>query len=173
MEFVVLVDERDKAVGLMEKMQAHVFGNLHRAMSVFIFNSKGEMLLQQRAATKYHSAGLWTNACCGHPRDGETAFQAARRRLYEEMGLSCSLKPAFTFMYKAQMPNDLTEYEYDHVFFGTTDAQPRPDLNEVGNWRYISIADLTNELKTNPSHFTEWFKICMAEYRAEFEKMRP
>jgi isopentenyl-diphosphate delta-isomerase len=143
MEFVVLVDEADKAIGLMEKMQAHVFGSLHRAMSVFIFNSKGEMLLQQRAAGKYHSAGLWTNACCGHPREGESALQAAHRRLYEEIGLTCSLKPAFTFIYKAQMPNGLTEYEFDHVFFGISDTTPRPNPDEVGSWKYITVTEET------------------------------
>lgn len=121
MEYVVLVDEQDKETGTMEKLQAHLNGRLHRAVSVFLFNSKGELLLQQRASGKYHSANLWTNTCCSHPRPGESAYDAANRRLYEEMGLACELSEVFSFIYKAHLGNNLTEHEFDHVFVGTND----------------------------------------------------
>src|SRR3954471_20885356 len=114
MEYVVLTDGQDNEMGVMEKLQAHKDGRLHRALSVFIFNSKGELLLQQRAAGKYHSAGLWTNTCCSHPRQGETVYDAANRRLYEEMGLQCNLRQAFSFVYKSHLDHGLTEHEYDH-----------------------------------------------------------
>ncbi len=118
-EFVVLVDQDDQKLGLMEKQQAHVAGLLHRAFSVFVFNSKGELMIQQRAASKYHSPTLWTNTCCSHPRDNETYEQAAHRRLEEEMGFDCELEYKFNFIYKAHLENDLIEHELDHVFIGT------------------------------------------------------
>ena len=125
MEKVILVDKTDHQIGEMEKQEAHIKGLLHRAFSIFIFNSKGEVLLQQRALHKYHSGGLWTNTCCSHPRNGETTIQAANRRLKEEMGMSCALKEEFSFIYKAKLDNDLYEHELDHVLFGTTDLQPQ------------------------------------------------
>ena len=167
MEYVVLVDEQDNETGLMEKMQAHVEGKLHRAISVFVFNSKNEMLLQQRAAGKYHSALLWTNTCCSHPRQGETTLAAAGRRLREEMGMACNLKEAFTFIYKAKLGGELTEHELDHVFVGTTDDLPVPDRLEVAAWRYISIDDLHKELEASPGSFTEWFKICLRDWESQ------
>ncbi len=163
-EFVVLVDEQDNEVGLMEKQQAHIEGKLHRAVSVFIFNSKKQLLLQRRASTKYHSPNLWTNTCCSHPREGEPAKRAATRRLGEEMQLSCPLKHAFSFIYNAKLDNDLTEHEFDHVFTGIADGVPKPDPAEVSEWRYITIDELDKELRTNPKQFTEWFKICYDKY---------
>ncbi len=164
MEYVVLVDEQDIATGVMEKIQAHREGRLHRAVSVFIFNSKNELLLQQRAGSKYHSAGLWTNTCCSHPRPGEAAGEAAIRRLHEEMGLSGNLRAAFTFIYKAQFDNGLTEHEFDHVFIGITNEAPVPDKTEVADWKYMNIAQLEADIKNHPEQYTEWFKICMRDY---------
>jgi len=164
MEHVVLVDEQDIETGVMEKIQAHREGSLHRAVSVFIFNSENELLLQQRAATKYHSAGLWTNTCCSHPRPGEAAGEAAIRRLHEEMGLSYNLREAFTFIYKAQFDNGLTEHEFDHVFIGITDEAPVPDKTEVADWKYMNPARLEADIKNRPEQYTEWFKICMRDY---------
>ena len=169
-DLVILVDELDSQLGLMEKMQAHTEGKLHRAVSVFIFNSKKELLLQKRAAGKYHSPGLWTNTCCTHPQEGEAPRTAATRRLKEEMGLSCPLHKAFTFIYKADMGNGLTEHEFDHVFTGIADGLPKPDEQEVGAFRYLSIDKLDNEIRTKPEQFTEWFKICYNEHFFELFK---
>jgi isopentenyl-diphosphate delta-isomerase len=148
---------------MMEKMQAHSEGKLHRAISVFIFNSKGEMLLQQRAEGKYHSGGLWTNACCSHPMPNETTDDAAVRRLKEEMGLQCELKYAFHFIYKTKFENGLTEHEFDHVYIGTTDVQPVPDPQEVAAWKYMPVEEIKTELKKNPKQFTAWFRLIMEE----------
>lgn len=158
-EFVVLVDAADNAVGVMEKMEAHRKGLLHRAISVFIFNSSGELLIHKRADGKYHSAGLWTNACCSHPRDNEHPQDAAARRLREEMGMECGLQPLFTFVYRAELDHDLTEHELDHVFIGITDAAPQPDAEEVSEWKYISMQQVREELRTAPETYTEWFRI--------------
>ena len=165
MEQVVLVGPEDNEIGTMEKQQAHVEGRLHRAISVFIFNSEGEMLLQQRAAGKYHSASLWTNTCCSHPRPGESSYAAAMRRLHEEMGLACELKEIFSFVYKASLDHDLTEHEFDHVFVGITDDMPRPDISEVGAWKYISQTSLDKDIEAAPEKYTEWFKICRRDWR--------
>src|ERR1700740_2951379 len=121
MEYVILVNEQDEETGSMEKMQAHVEARLHRAFSVFVFNSLDKLLLQRRAKGKYHSPGLWTNTCCSHPRPGEKTIDAAKRRLMEEMGFECELHPAFSFIYKAELDNNLTEHEFDHVYFGLHD----------------------------------------------------
>jgi len=165
MEQVILVDEQDGEVGTMEKLQAHIEGKLHRAISVFIFNSRHELLLQQRAAGKYHSALLWTNTCCSHPRPGEDTAAAAHRRLQEEMGIACELRSSFEFTYKAAVENDLTEYEYDHVYTGSTDAQPGADATEVAAWRYIGIAQLKEEMAQAPETFTTWFRICIDQWQ--------
>ena len=164
-DLVILVDELDSQLGLMEKMQAHTEGKLHRAVSVFIFNSKKELVLQKRAAGKYHSPGLWTNTCCTHPQDGEAPRTAATRRLKEEMGMACNLEKAFSFVYKAALDQQLTEYEYDHVFVGITDDVPIPEASEVNDWRYIALEALVTEMRYNPEKYTEWFKICVAEHR--------
>lgn len=159
-EHVVLVDEKDKEIGVMPKLEAHEKGFLHRAFSVFIFNSKGQLLLQQRALNKYHSAGLWTNTCCSHPRHNEETIQAAQRRLKEEMGIECTLEKKFDFIYKSEFDNGLTEYEYDHVFFGETNSLPQINKEEVNSWNYYSMHEIENELKNNPNKFTTWFKLC-------------
>lgn len=166
MEFVVLVDKDDNQLGLMEKMEAHEKGLLHRAFSVFLFNSKGEMLLQQRAISKYHSGGLWTNTCCSHPRDGEKTIDAAHRRLEEEMGFDCDIEKAFHFIYKSELDNDLTEHELDHVFMGEYEGEIKPNPVEVESYKYISIPDLVKDVEENPADYTEWFKICLEEVLA-------
>lgn len=159
-EHVVLVDESDSELGTMEKMKAHRKGLLHRAFSAFVFNSKGELLLQQRALSKYHSAGLWTNTCCSHPRQGESVENAAERRLTEEMGMNCSLTTHFSFMYRVSLDNDLIEHELDHVLVGQSDQIPDPDPLEVAAWRYVSLDTIKDEIALDESQFTEWFKIC-------------
>ena len=162
-EQVVLVDELDNPTGLMEKMAAHDGPHLHRAFSVFLFNSKGEMLLQQRAASKYHSPLLWTNTCCSHPRQGESVMEAATRRLQEEMGMQGEIKEVFTFIYMAEVGCGLTEHEFDHVLIGTTDDIPVINPDEVESYKYMSINDIKQQLSENPETFTEWFKIAFAE----------
>ena len=160
MEQVILVDENDHETGLMPKLEAHQKGFLHRAFSVFIFNSKGELLLQQRALNKYHSEGLWSNTCCSHPRPGESINDAANRRLAEEMGLSCEIYPAFGFIYKADLDNDLIEHEYDHVFIGSSDVAPVINNEEVENSKYIDIQSLSKDMIDNPGSYTAWLRIC-------------
>lgn len=162
-EFVILVDEHDIEIGTCEKMEAHKKALLHRAFSVFLFNDKGEMLLQQRAKEKYHSGGLWTNACCGHPRPNESTLNAASRRLGEEMGIACLLELKFTFTYKAVLDNELTEHEIDHVFFGKYNKQPQLNPEEAKDFKWIPIVDLAKSVEANPEQYTEWFKICLKE----------
>lgn len=166
-EYVVLVDEQDNELGTMEKMQAHREGKLHRAVSVFIFNSKQELLLQKRADEKYHSAGLWTNTCCSHPYHNEKPEVAAHRRLQQEMGLICELKFAFTFIYKAYLDNNLTEHELDYVYIGVSDNLPKQNPAEVSDWKYISVNELDAEIKSHPENYTEWFKICYANWHEQ------
>jgi isopentenyl-diphosphate delta-isomerase len=156
---VILVNEQDEAIGAMEKMEAHSSGRLHRAFSVFIFNSKGEMLIQQRAIKKYHSGGLWTNTCCSHPMPGEDITEAAHRRLSEEMGFDTELKKAFTFTYQTSFNNGLTENEYDHVFIGHYDGDMQPVEKEVQDYCFMSLDDIKNSLESHPQKYTEWFKI--------------
>jgi len=165
MEHVVLVDEKDTQIGIMEKMAAHIVPRLHRAFSIFIFNSKGELLLQQRALTKYHSPGLWTNTCCSHPRNGETLAQATARRLKEEMGLTCDMHEVFTFIYKAPVGLGLIEHEFDHVWFGQCDATPTIDTDEVASFKYMNLDDIATDMKDHPEQYTEWFKISFEEVR--------
>ena len=158
-EYVVLVDELDNKVGLMEKMEAHINPILHRAFSIFIFNSKNEMLLQQRALSKYHTPGLWTNTCCSHPRDGESLHDATNRRLQEEMGMQCELKEAFSFIYKADVMQGLVEHEFDHVFIGTSDDLPIINKDEVESFRYDTVENIKADIERNPQNYTAWFKI--------------
>ena len=164
-EHVILVDEQDAQIGIMEKMAAHIVPRLHRAFSIFIFNSKGELLLQQRALTKYHSPGLWTNTCCSHPRNGETLEAATARRLKEEMGLSCSMHEVFTFIYKAPVGLGLTEHEFDHVWFGQSDDIPAINTEEVASFKYMSLDDIAEDMQAHPECYTEWFKISFEEVR--------
>jgi len=158
-EFLILVDESDTPWGKLEKQLVHNLGTLHRAFSVFIFNSKGEMLLQQRAKDKYHSGGLWTNACCSHPGYGEEVRDAVQRRLLEEMGLNCDTHFSFKFRYKTRFENGMIENELDHVYLGTSDEVPTPAVGEVHAWRYITKEQLRNEVAENPDLFTVWFKL--------------
>lgn len=161
MEQVILVNERDEPVGLMEKMEAHEKGILHRAFSVFIFNSRNELLLQQRALTKYHSAGLWTNTCCSHPRSGEETLAAAHRRLKEEMGIEVPLSYKTQFIYKSEFDNGLTEHELDHVFVGHTDTNPVINSEEVHSYSWRNLGELKDEIRSSPEHFTSWFRIAL------------
>lgn len=160
-EEVILVDEFDTAIGTMEKMEAHEKGRLHRAFSVFIFNSRGQMLLQRRALDKYHSGGLWTNTCCSHPRPGEDTKAAAERRLREEMGLQLTLQAKTSFVYRASFANSLTEHEFDHVFTGHTDNDPLINRDEVESYKWLFSDDIKAEMKLQPDNFTVWFKIAM------------
>ena len=169
-EFVVLVDQDDQKLGLMEKQQAHVAGLLHRAFSVFVFNSKGELMIQQRAASKYHSPTLWTNTCCSHPRDNETYKQAAHRRLEEEMGFDCELEYKFNFIHKAHLENDLIEHELDHVFIGTFDDEPKLNPDEVMAYRWVELDDLKKDMEKNPQNYTAWFKIIFEHYVSYIEE---
>ena len=156
---VILVDENDQPLGTMEKMEVHEKALLHRAFSVFIFNNKGEMLLQKRAAGKYHSPGLWTNACCSHPQPGFETIAAASKRLQEEMGFTTSLNKAFDFIYKAPFDNGLTEYEFDHVLVGNYEGVILPNPEEVADYCYQSLSDIKTLLGSNASAYTAWFKI--------------
>ncbi len=158
-EEVILVNEFDKPLGSMEKIEAHRQALLHRAFSIFIFNSKGEMLLQRRAATKYHSGGLWTNACCSHPRPGEDTGHAARRRLSEELGFTTRLEKIFDFTYKSAFDNGLTEFEFDHVFVGMHDQAVYPNQEEVSEYRFLSPDAIRMELASNPDQYTSWFHL--------------
>lgn len=165
MEQVILVDENDQQIGVLEKMEAHEKALLHRAFSVFIFNDEGKMLLQKRAISKYHSGGLWTNACCSHPRPNETVFAAANRRLQEEMGFETALKPAFQFTYKAAFDNGLTEYEYDHVFVGTFNGEIFLNAKEADSYSFTFINDVEVNVQQNPLLYTEWFKIALPKVK--------
>jgi isopentenyl-diphosphate delta-isomerase len=170
-EYLILVDENDKEVGRLEKQLVHQLGILHRAFSIFIFNEKGELLLQQRAETKYHSAGLWTNTCCSHPSFGEDLKSAVKRRLYEEMKISCSTSFTFSFTYKAELENGLIENEVDHVFFGISNDLPLPEATEVKDWKYMSMEDVEADLFLQPDKYTQWLKICFPEVKKHFKKL--
>jgi isopentenyl-diphosphate Delta-isomerase len=162
MEHVVLVNEADKEVGTMEKMEAHRKGVLHRAFSILLFNTQGEMLLQKRANSKYHSSGLWTNTCCSHPLPGEPIEKATRRKLHQEMGIDVIPEFAFKFQYKAGLDKGLTEHEYDHVFIGRYDGEPTINPKEVEDWKFISVDKLMEDIELHPTTYTEWFKLILA-----------
>jgi isopentenyl-diphosphate delta-isomerase len=159
MQEVILVNELDEVIGSMEKMEAHEKALLHRAFSVFLFDRKGNMLLQKRAATKYHSPSLWTNACCSHPMPGESTQQAALRRLQEELGITATINKAFHFTYKAEFDNGLTEHEFDHVFVGEFDDELFLNKEEVSDTCYKSMNEIKNEIEHHAGNYTEWFKI--------------
>ena len=156
---VIAVNENDEVLDYLDKQEVHEKGILHRAISVFIVNSRGEWLLQQRAAHKYHSGLLWTNASCTHPMRGESNLEAAQRRLQEEMGIAADLKELFSFKYHAELDNELIEHELDHVFVGCSDEIPVPNPEEVAHYRYLKIAQLKKELSKHPEHFTAWFRL--------------
>ena len=159
MENVILVDEKDNQVGLMPKLEAHQKGLLHRAFSVFIFNSDYKLLLQKRASSKYHSGGLWTNTCCSHPRDGEDIIDAANRRLDEEMGIKTSLRKVFDFIYTAELDNNLIENEFDHVLYGVYDIDPIINKDEAEDFKWVDMETLKNDIENNKDQYTVWFKI--------------
>lgn len=163
---VILVDEKDQPVGTMEKMEVHQKALLHRAFSIFIFNEKGDMLLQKRAANKYHSAGLWTNACCGHPQPGMETLQAANERLLEEMGFTTMLKKAFDFIYTASFDNGLTEHEFDHVFVGTYAGNIIPNPDEVADFCFKPVKDIKNSMQLHVDIYTAWFQIAFPKVEA-------
>ena len=165
LEYVILVDENDQEIGTMEKQEAHEKGLLHRAFSVFVFNEKKELLLQQRALTKYHSAGLWTNTCCSHPRIGETIEQAAHRRLTEEMGFDCELSTKTSFIYKAAFENGLTEHEFDHILVGNFNGEISFNSTEVKNFKWINLEELQIDLLQNNQNYTAWFKIIFDNFQ--------
>jgi isopentenyl-diphosphate delta-isomerase len=160
-EKVILVDKKDKEIGIEEKMKAHQEGKLHRAFSIFIFNSKGDLLLQKRAKTKYHSGGLWTNTCCSHPIPKEPIEETIHRRLKEEMGFDCELKKVFSFIYKVNFKNGLSEHELDYVFIGTFDGEPIPNPKEAEGWRMVNRKELKKDIKEKPDKYTAWFKIVL------------
>jgi isopentenyl-diphosphate delta-isomerase len=169
-EFMILVDENDRQLGKLEKLLVHQVGLLHRAFSIFIFNSNGELLLQQRADDKYHSGGLWTNTCCSHPRFGEEMDDAIERRLKEEMGMQCKTDFAFSFIYKATLNNGLTEHEYDHVYFGISDELPSPQESEVKDWKYAGLEYIKNDILIHPEKYTAWLGICFERMYDQFKK---
>ncbi|MCF8303556.1 MAG: isopentenyl-diphosphate Delta-isomerase [Bacteroidales bacterium] len=156
---LILVDNNDKEMGRAGKMQVHQQGLMHRAFSIFVFNSNNEMLLQKRASDKYHSAGLWSNTCCSHPRWGEKLEKATHRRLKEEMGFDCPMEKAFHFIYKADFNNGLIEHELDHVFIGRYNGRPKLNVNEAEDWKWIPVNDLRQDIELNPDDYTIWFKI--------------
>ncbi len=162
-EQLILVDHNDKEIGSLEKLKVHQTGVLHRAFSVFIFNSKGELLIQQRAEEKYHSPGVWSNTCCGHPNVNEQTADAALRRLNEEMGMQCRLTFQFKFTYCAAFDNGLTEHEIDHVYYGISNHEPVKNPREVKAWKYISLADLQADMLKNPEKFSAWLNICLPQ----------
>ena len=163
-ELVILVDENDKQIGLMPKMEAHEKAVLHRAFSVFVFNDKNQLLLQQRASHKYHSPDLWTNTCCSHQRDGETNLQAGKRRLQEEMGFVCELEEKTSFIYKAPFDNGLTEHELDHVMVGYYNEDPVINPEEVESFKWMTLEEVKEDISTHPERYTEWFKIIFEKY---------
>lgn len=169
-EKVILVNEQDEKLGLMEKMEAHEKGLLHRAFSVFVLNNKGEIMLQQRALHKYHSGGLWTNTCCSHPRDGESNEDAAHRRLVEEMGFDCPLEKVLDFIYYAELDQGLAEHEFDHVFVGRCETVPNINAEEVAAWKWMAVEDLSLDMEENPHLYTEWFKIIFDRFVQSLSK---
>ncbi len=168
-ELVILVDEQDNQIGLMPKMEAHEKAILHRAFSVFIFNNKNELMLQQRALHKYHSPGLWTNTCCSHQREGEDNITAGTRRLQEEMGFVVPLKETTSFIYKAPFDNGLTEHELDHILVGSYDGKPIINQDEVAAWKWMPVEAVKNDIEEHPEVYTAWFKIIFERFYSHLE----
>ena len=167
---VIVVNEKDEVLGYTDKMEAHRKGILHRAISVFIFNTSGEWLLQKRASHKYHSSDLWSNTACTHPLKDETELEAANRRLNQEMGMTATLKKVFDFQYKAHLDNELIENELDHIFVGITDEEPVVNPEEVSNFGYLSTEELESAMNKHPENFTEWFKLLFDRVNQEISK---
>lgn len=167
---VVLVNERDAEVGVCDKFEAHQKGLLHRAISIFIFSTKGEMLLQKRARHKYHSGGLWSNTCCSHPRPDESVAQSSHRRLQEEMGFDCLLKKAHTFTYRTEFDNGLIEHEFDHVLVGVYDGTPVINKSEAEDWKWMTQEAVVEDVRVHPEQYSYWFKISLADILAKMQK---
>ncbi len=163
-EQVILVNENDEQIGLMPKMEAHEKALLHRAFSVFVFNDENELLLQQRAADKYHSPLLWTNSCCSHQRNGESNLEAGKRRLQEEMGFVCELKEVTSFIYKAPFDNGLTEHELDHIMIGNFNDNPVINREEVESFKWMTVEEVKEDMVKHPAIYTAWFKIIFEKY---------
>lgn len=169
-KLVVCVDEQDRELSIMEKMEAHEKGILHRAFSIFVFNKEGQLMLHQRALHKYHSGGLWTNTCCSHPQPGETVLESAHKRLVEEMGFDCELEEIFQFLYRAEFEDGLIEHEYDHVIVGRYDKEPKPNPEEVNAYKWIGIEELAKDIEDYPAKYTVWFKIAIEKVREYMKK---
>lgn len=169
-ENVILVNEKDEQIGLMEKIEAHEKALLHRAFSVFVFNDRNELMIQQRAHSKYHSPGLWTNTCCSHQREGESNIEAGKRRLQEEMGFSTDLKDTISFIYKAPFDNGLTEHEFDHILVGSYEGVPDLNPDEVAAWKWMSLEAIEEDMRNNPAIYTEWFKIIFDKYYSHIQQ---
>lgn len=169
MEKIILVDRNDREIGTGEKLEVHESGKLHRAFSIFIFNRKGELLLQKRASGKYHSGGLWTNTCCSHPRAGERLKDAAHRRLKEEMGFDCPLKEIFSFIYNVRFNNGLYEHELDHVFIGRCEGKPDPDPEECEEWKWVPLEELRNDVRKDPGSYSYWLKASLDKVISRLE----
>ena len=167
---VVLVDKSGNQIGLMPKLEAHQKGILHRAFSIFLFNSKNQILLQKRSLIKYHSAGLWTNTCCSHPRDGEDIIDAGKRRLYEEMGIKTELKKEFEFTYKKVLGKEFTEHEFDHVLIGNFNGNPILNKDEVEDWKWMSLEEIKKDINENQEDYTVWFVIAFDYFYKNFKK---
>lgn len=168
-EILILVDKNDKKIGEMEKHKAHREARLHRAFSVFLFNSNEELMLQQRAASKYHSPSLWGNSCDGHPRVHETVVEGGERRLIEEMGIVCKLKKQFGFIYKVKLGKGMSEHEFDYVLIGKFNGIPKLNPDEASDWKWIELKELKKQVKQNPKKFTSWFKIVLKKYLKELK----
>lgn len=168
MEQLILVDGNDVQIGTGEKMDVHQRGVLHRCFSIFVFDREGRVLMQQRARTKYHSGGLWTNTCCGHPRDGEKTEDAAHRRLREEMGFDCEMKEALTFIYRAELDRGLIEHEFDHVFFGHHNGEVVPNPEEADGYRWSPVEEVLEEMNTAPERYTVWSIIALKKLIPHF-----
>ena len=171
-EQVILVNKKDEPIGLMDKIEAHAKGLLHRAVSIFIFNSNNQLLIQRRSLEKYHTPGVWSNTACSHPRNNESTISCATRRLFEEMGIETIITPVFNFIYKAEFQNNLIEHELDHVFIGFSDKKPNPNFNEVCSWKFVDENNLRKLLNDSPESFSPWFKICYERVFQEAIKKR-
>ena len=171
-EKVILVDENDCEIGTAEKLEAHREAKLHRAFSIFVFNSQGRLLLQKRAKEKYHSGGLWTNTCCSHPRPGQPLEKEVYRKLIQEMGFECELQKVFEFTYKVKLENDFSEHEYDHVFVGTFDGEPSPRPQEVEDWKWIDPEALREDVQRNPEIYSHWFQILLNNFWSKLFSVR-
>ena len=170
-DFVILVNKNDKKIGLMPKMEAHKKGVLHRAFSVFIFNNKNELMIQKRNINKYHSPGLWTNTCCSHQKDGESNINAGKRRLLEEMGFCVELNEIGSFIYNVGVDNGLIEHELDYILVGKYNGNVKINSDEVDNWKWMSLDNIKDDIRTRSKNYTEWFKIIMDNYYTQLKKL--